>query len=167
MLKPVLIFAALVLVAALAVPDLVARFGPTASVPAPPPPQPPSETSGSYRIAADRSGHFLVQARIDGRDVEALVDTGATVVALTYEDARRIGAIGPADRFDDQVATANGIARARRVRLQSVRVGPITVSGIDALVAEPGALGVNLLGMSFLRRLQRFEVSGGLLLLER
>ncbi|MFK8253458.1 retropepsin-like aspartic protease family protein [Ancylobacter terrae] len=166
MLKPVLIFAALVLVAALAVPDLVARFGPPTTAPARPAPS-AAETSGSYRIAADRSGHFLVQARIDGRDVEALVDTGATVVALTYEDARRIGAIGPADRFDDRVATANGIARARRVRLASVRVGPITVSNIDALVAEPGALGVNLLGMSFLRRLQRFEVSGGLLLLER
>ncbi|QJP15270.1 TIGR02281 family clan AA aspartic protease [Starkeya sp. ORNL1] len=124
-------------------------------------------TGRRFRIAADPSGHFLVDALIDGRNVDVLVDTGATAVALRYEDARAMGLIRPSDDFDARVSTANGMARAKKVRLSRVRVGTITVSDVDALVTEPGALGVNLLGMSFLRRLARFEVSGGTLLLER
>ncbi len=72
-----------------------------------------------------------------------------------------MGLIRPSDDFDARVSTANGMARAKKVRLSRVRVGTITVSDVEALVTEPGALGVNLLGMSFLRRLARFEVSGG------
>lgn len=126
-----------------------------------------SSSGGKYRVAADRSGHFIVDARIEGRNLEAVIDTGATAVALRYEDARLLGLIKPTDAFDHRVSTANGVARARAVRLSSVRVGSITVSNVDALVTEPGALGINLLGMSFLRRLTRFEVSGGVLVLQR
>jgi aspartyl protease family protein len=173
MLRPILIFAAVVMAFAYLAPQYLSLDGREAAS---------SHAASSaratldgddggsgrhFRIVADPSGHFLVDALIEGRNVDALVDTGATAVALRYEDARAMGLVRPSDEFDARVSTANGIARARKVRLSRVRVGTITVSDVDALVTEPGALGVNLLGMSFLRRLARFEVSGGTLLLER
>ena len=96
-----------------------------------------------------------------------MVDTGATVVALRYEDARALGLVFPGDKFDARVRTANGEGRAKRVQLRSVTFGTITVRDVDALVLEQGALATNLLGMSFLRRLSRFEVQRGVLVLER
>jgi aspartyl protease family protein len=65
------------------------------------------------------------------------------------------------------VQTANGKARAHRVKLDSVRLGSISLGNVDALVMEEGALNTNLLGMSFLRRLSRYEVRDGSLVLER
>jgi aspartyl protease family protein len=96
-----------------------------------------------------------------------MVDTGATTVALRYEDARTLGLVSPGDKFDARVRTANGEGRGRRVQLRSVTFGTITIRDVDALVLEQGALGTNLLGMSFLRRLSRFEVQRGVLVLER
>lgn len=173
MLRPVLMFAAVAMAVAYFAPqylDLANRASTDAPAGASPRAVASDDHSGSgrrLRIAADPGGHFLVDALIEGRNVDALVDTGATAVALRYEDARAMGLIRPADEFDARVSTANGMAKAKRVRLSRVRVGTITVSDVDALVTEPGALGVNLLGMSFLRRLARFEVTGGTLLLER
>lgn len=173
MIRPLLLFAAVICAIAYLTPqylDLTA--GPPAAIEdaeARPTAEPARETGTGrrLRIAADRSGHFLVDAVIDGRTVDALIDTGATTVALRYEDARAMGLVRSAEGFDERVATANGIAKAKRVRLGRVRVGTLTVTGVDALVTEPGALGVNLLGMSFLHRLARFEIANGELLLER
>jgi len=179
MIRIVMIFASAVLVFAYVAPTALQGIGETdgeANSAAPPraasarvpEPAPDLKTIGNrFRVAADRSGHFLVDARINGRSVDAVVDTGATMVALRYEDARQMGLIKPSDAFDQRVGTANGVARARLVRLSSVKVGPVTVNDVDALVAAPGALGINLLGMTFLRRLARFEVSGSVLELER
>ncbi|MBK8007342.1 MAG: TIGR02281 family clan AA aspartic protease [Rhizobiales bacterium] len=122
---------------------------------------------GFVRIRSDRSGHHVTDVDFNGRRLRAIVDTGATLVALRYEDARALGLVTPSDRFDIQVSTANGSARAKRVQLRSVRIGSIQIENVEAMVLDQGALGQNLLGMSFLRRLARFEFKKGVLELER
>ncbi len=119
------------------------------------------------RISADRNGHYVSDIQVNGRTLRAIVDTGASLIALRYEDARALGLVFPGDRFDVGVRTANGAAQAHLVRLRSVRLGSISISDVDALVLGEGALGTNLLGMSFLKRLSRYEVRGSTLVLER
>lgn len=122
---------------------------------------------GLMRLDAGRSGQYNTDIEVNGRRFTALVDTGATQVALRYEDARALGLIFPGDKFDVQVRTANGIAKAKRVELRSVRLGTITIRDVEGLVMDQGLLGTNLLGMSFLKRLSRVEVQRGQLILER
>jgi aspartyl protease family protein len=119
------------------------------------------------RITADRRGHYISDIEVNGRTLSAIVDTGASLVALRYEDARTLGIVFPGDRFEVGVRTANGNAQGRMVRLRSVRLGAILLNEVDALVLSEGALGTNLLGMSFLKRLSRYEVKGSTLVLER
>lgn len=174
MLKAVLLFAGLVIAVAVAAPDMLNRFAaddaPAAAARAPdaaPPLAASLDHGGLVRLRADGRGHYVTPVEINHRRFEALVDTGASVVALRYEDARALGLVRPGDRFEVGVRTANGEGRARRVRLASVSVGTITLYDVDALVLEPGALATNLLGMSFLGRLARFEARRGELVLER
>ncbi len=126
-----------------------------------------NDAGGNVRIRSDRSGHFVTDVDFNGRRLRAVVDTGATLIALRYEDARTLGLITPGDRFDIKVSTANGTARAKRVHLRSVRVGSIQLENVEAMVLDDGALAQNLLGMSFLKRLARFEFKKGVLELER
>lgn len=126
-----------------------------------------ADHGGIMRIDADRRGHYTADIEVNGRRFGALVDTGATSVALRYEDARAMGLIFPGDNFDVQVRTANGIAKAKRVELRSVRLGTITVRDVEGIVMDQGLLGQNLLGMSFLKRLSKVEVQRGQLVLER
>jgi aspartyl protease family protein len=119
------------------------------------------------RVAADRAGHYLSDVQINGRNFSAMIDTGASLVALRYEDALALGLVHPGERFDVGVRTANGLAQALKVQLRSVRLGSIRVDDVDALVMDEGLLPTNLLGMSFLKRLKRFEVDRGTLVLER
>lgn len=126
-----------------------------------------ADHGGLVRIDADRRGHYSADIEINGRRLSSLVDTGATQVALRYEDARALGLVFPGDKFDVQVRTANGIARAKRVELRSVRLGTITIRDVEGLVMSEGLLGQNLLGMSFLKRLSKVEVQRGQLVLER
>ncbi|HEY7459309.1 MAG TPA: TIGR02281 family clan AA aspartic protease [Xanthobacteraceae bacterium] len=171
MFKVVLVLAAIAVAIALAAPDYLSRLasnGSAAVVTVREQPKPaPAVHGGIVRLAANRSGHYVSEIEINNRPVTAMVDTGATLVALRYEDARNIGVVFPGDKFDVAIRTANGEGRAKRVQLRSLSVGPITLRDVDALVVEQGALGVNLLGMSFLRRLSRFEVDRGTLVLER
>ena len=122
---------------------------------------------GHVRIPADRAGHYVTEAQINGRTFSTMVDTGASLVILRYEDARGLGLVYGSDKFDIIVSTANGAAKACRVKLYNVRLGSISLDDIDALVMEEGRLNTNLLGMSFLRRLSRYEVRGDTLVLER
>ena len=123
--------------------------------------------SGVVRLKADRRGHFVFTGKVDGRPVTFMADTGASIVALTYEDARRAG-LSPANLdFSARVSTANGIAKVAPVTLSRVRVGSITLRDVPAAVAEKGALDVNLLGMSFLGRLESFNLSGDELVLNQ
>jgi aspartyl protease family protein len=117
-------------------------------------------------IEAGRNGHFNTEAEVNGRQIEVMVDTGATVVALTYEDAERAGLYLNQGDFTRSVTTANGIARVAPVRLDRVSIGDITVRDVPAAVAEPGRLKTSLLGMSFLGRLSRFDMRSGLLVLQ-
>lgn len=126
-----------------------------------------NDAGGFVRIRSDYSGHYVSDVEFNGRRMRAIVDTGATLIALRYEDARNLGLITPSDRFDIKVSTANGTARAKRVTLRSVRLGSIRIENVEAMVLDEGALGQNLLGMSFLKRLTRFEFKKGVLELER
>ena len=117
------------------------------------------------RVRADRQGHFIVDAAINGRPVTLMADTGASVVVLSFEDAERLG-LSPRSRdFTGLAQTANGVSRIAPVTLDRVRIDNITLYGIQAAVAEPGALSGNLLGMSFLGKLSRFEMKGDELVL--
>ena len=110
--------------------------------------------------AIDKSpdGHYWAEAMVNGERVRFLVDTGATTVALTPEDARRLGYDPARLDYQFQVATAGGQARAAEVRLASVSVAGATVPDVDALVIERG-LPTSLLGMTYLGRLSRFEAT--------
>jgi aspartyl protease family protein len=117
------------------------------------------------RIGADASGHFMLEAAIDDRPVTMMADTGATLVVLSFEDAERLGLSPRSLDFSGRARTANGVAKVAPITLARLRVDDITLRDVPAVVAEPGALGVNLLGMSFLGRLKRFEMQRGELLL--
>jgi aspartyl protease family protein len=118
-------------------------------------------------VPRDSRGHFQVEARVDGRRLSFMVDTGASTIALTASAAARLGIHpGPRD-FTINVRTANGIARAAPVRLNMVEVGDLVVRDVAALVSADGVLSENLLGLSFLTKLRRFEYAHGKLVLEQ
>lgn len=111
-------------------------------------------------LRAARNGHFFAKAYINGRPINVMVDTGATRVALTYEDAQRIGLNMQPQDYTQKSRTANGIARTAPVTLRKVRIGDISVSNIRASVGEPGRLHITLLGMAFLRELKEVGIRG-------
>ena len=121
--------------------------------------------SQAVRIRKRRDGHFIVNAKVDGQAMSMLVDTGASTVVLREADAVRLGVNTRGLTYSVPVQTANGITYAAHVRLTSIEVGTIRVQGVDALVAKPGALHENLLGMTFLSRLRSYEFSGDFLTL--
>jgi aspartyl protease family protein len=117
-------------------------------------------------LKAGRNGHFNTEAEVNGRPIEVMVDTGATLVALSYEDAERAGIYLNNSDFNRSVSTANGVARIAPVTLDRVSIGDITVRNVPAAVAEPGRLKTSLLGMTFLSRLSRFDMRSGVLVLQ-
>lgn len=112
------------------------------------------------RLRADPRGHFIFDAAINDRQASFMADTGATLVVLTYEDAARLGLSPHSLDFSGVAETANGVSRVAPVMLDRVRVEDITVRDVPAAVAEKGALGTSLLGMSFLGRLKSFQMQG-------
>jgi aspartyl protease family protein len=127
----------------------------------------PSASLGTVvEIQAERNGHFNAEADINGRPIEVMIDTGATMVALSYEDAQRAGILLNDNDFTRAVSTANGIARVAPVTLDRVTIGDITVRDVPAAVAERGRLKTSLLGMSFLSRLSRFDMRSGRLVMQ-
>ena len=108
--------------------------------------------------AAD--GHYWAMGRSDAGSVRFLIDTGATRVSLTRADAEALGVGVDNLDFSETVQTPGGPARAARVTLDWLAVGPARLEGVEALVFEDG-LGASLLGMSYLGRLDRVAVSGG------
>jgi aspartyl protease family protein len=120
--------------------------------------------SRSLVIKATNGGHFEVEARVDGRRVHFIVDTGASTVVLRESDAARIG-VRPSSRdYSIKINTANGVGRAALVQLRTVEVGNIVVRDLPALVTRDDALGVNLLGMTFLSRVRWTHERGKLTL---
>ena len=117
-------------------------------------------------IEAERNGHFSAEADINGRSIPVMIDTGATMVVLSYEDAERAGLLLTDKDFTRAVSTANGTARVAPVTLDRVSIGNITVRDVPAAVAESGRLRTSLLGMTFLSRLSRFDMRAGRLVLQ-
>lgn len=125
-----------------------------------------ARSTSTVEVRAGANGHFTAMAVINGRSIPALVDTGASKVVLSYEDAERVGIfVRPVD-FTGQVHTANGVAKVVPIRLDSVSIGGITIHDLEAVVTEPGRLGTTLLGMTFIGRLHRAEIRGGILILQ-
>lgn len=122
--------------------------------------------SGTVTLPAGDYGHFRAEADINGRDIDVMVDTGASLVALTYEDARRAGILVKPSDFTHTAQTANGTARVAPVTIPRISIGDITVRNVAGVVSERGASERTLLGMSFLGRLSRVEMRGGTLVLQ-
>jgi len=122
--------------------------------------------SPSVALPRGPGGHYHADAQINGRSIPVMVDTGATLVALSYEDAQAAGIHVRPDEFRYVSQTANGQARFARVTLDQVRIGNVAVHNVAAAVSQPGKLGTTLLGMSFLGQL-RMEMKNGLLVLEQ
>jgi aspartyl protease family protein len=122
----------------------------------------PQSSAASITKAAD--GHFWAQASINGHAVRLLVDTGASAVALTGDDARRLGFDPATLNYGYAVQTANGVAHAARVTLPSVSVAGARVDNVEAFVIDHG-LESSLLGMTYLGRLSRFEATPSALIL--
>ncbi len=89
-----------------------------------------------------------------------MTDTGATYVALSYEAAQKLGLAPQNLRFNGRSTTANGVARVASIVLNSIKIGDIAVKDVQAVIAEPGRMTQNLLGMSFIRQLSGFELNG-------
>ena len=105
---------------------------------------------GSITLQADSQGHYITLGQINGGSIRMLVDTGATLISLPAADAVRLG-IDYRRGQPGFVTTANGSAAIYRVKLESVRLGDLQLSQVDAAVQETG-LPFALLGMSFLSR---------------
>ncbi|GJD46470.1 hypothetical protein AFCDBAGC_4352 [Methylobacterium cerastii] len=132
----------------------------------PAPAAPPSSSAPSaIALNADRNGHFLADALVDGRSLRMMVDTGATACSFTEEAAARLGLVLTPRDFTQPVMTANGVVRVAPVRIGMIRIGPVTVRDVEAVVVPGGSLGTNLLGMSFLKRVRDFSIAGGTLTL--
>jgi len=108
----------------------------------------------SVVVSADSQGHFLVSGMINGAaSVRFLVDTGASLVSISADDARRAG-INYLAGQRGMTQTASGVAPVYRVKLDVLKVGDITVYNVDAAVHTSGQLPIALLGMSFLNRME-------------
>ncbi len=124
------------------------------------------QLNAATELKAGDLGHFTVMAEINGRNVKVMVDTGASAVALSYEDARDIG-LHPANLdYNVPVSTANGVTKAAGVSLDKVEIDGVRVSDVQGLVLPEGVLSGSLLGMSFLSKLKSFKVEDGVLYLK-
>ncbi len=109
-------------------------------------------------IRKQRDGHFVVTAELNGNSLPMLVDTGASRIALSYEDAERIGINVQSLSFNQRILTANGATMAASTMLRDVAVGPIIRQDVAASVAQRGALAESLLGMNFLSTLSSIRM---------
>ncbi len=115
-------------------------------------------------IEADPRGHYFVDADIGGREIRFLVDTGASMVALSEEDADTIGYPIHQLEYSGRVNTANGVARVAPIMIDEITIGDNVVRNVQGAVIE-GHTGKSLLGMTFLRKLAGFEVKNNQLFL--
>ena len=119
----------------------------------------------TVEIARGGGGGFSVATQVNGARIAMVLDTGASAVVLTQEAARAAGLPLEVLNYSVNVETANGRARAAPVTLDRVSIGGITERSVPALIAQPGQLRTNLLGMSFLNRLESWEVRGDKLMM--
>lgn len=118
-------------------------------------------------VSADPSGHFFVEPTLDGRRIRMLVDTGASLVTLSHEDAELMLLRLASGDYTQKVATANGAVSAAPIHIAEMQIGGIVVRNVEALVLPPGRLKTSLLGMTFLKRLSSFAITDGHLVLRQ
>jgi aspartyl protease family protein len=136
----------------------------TVAMNATPTPVSASPSARNVVLTKGRNGHFEVEARVDGRRLEFLVDTGASHIALRESAAAQLGIYPRPSDYTVRVSTANGVTKAALVQLRSVEVGDIVVRDVPAIVHSDQGLGVNLLGMSFLSRVRWTHERGKLVI---
>ncbi|HEX6840157.1 MAG TPA: TIGR02281 family clan AA aspartic protease [Stellaceae bacterium] len=142
-----------------------------APIPAVPKPRPavarptPAVTDTPLTYRADASGHFYVTALVNGAPIRFMIDTGASVVTLTPDDARAAGIFMDSLQYTESMSTANGEARAAQTSLRDVRLDQLFVDDVAAVVME-NPMPVSLLGMSFLRRLRGYSIKDGVLTID-
>lgn len=116
-------------------------------------------------LSAGSGGHFMTSGQINGRTVQLMVDTGATMVSLSTQDAERVGLAYKSGQ-PVQMSTANGVVPGWRLKLHSVRLGDVVVYEVDAIVTT-GSMPFVLLGNSFLTRFQMNRVNDQMILEKR
>lgn len=178
MLRFAIVVAGGAVILALITTDLASSFitaGAQSSAPARPAPfkadvasvAPAPNGYAEAEIVADAGGQYATDVEVNGQMVRMMVDTGATMVVISYDTASRLGMAPVASDYTGRVRTANGVAAVAPVTLREVTVGPVYVGDVKALVADRSAGAVNLLGMSFLKRLASVEQRDGKLVLRQ
>lgn len=122
--------------------------------------------SGEIELSRAADGHFYATLDVNGAPVRFVVDTGATGIVLTSADAERAGLVLSDLAFFSEAMTANGPVRTAPVKLDSLALGPVVDRDVQAFV-NSGEMDTSLLGMSYLQRYERIEISGRQLVLER
>jgi aspartyl protease family protein len=118
----------------------------------------PRVATRAVQIARGQGGEFALQAKINGVNAPMVIDTGATSVVLSYETAKAIGLPLELLEYDVDVETAGGHTKAARLTLDRLAIGKLVERSVPALVVPHGQMKTNLLGMSFLDRLESWEV---------
>ncbi|MBA4339468.1 TIGR02281 family clan AA aspartic protease [Hyphomonas sp.] len=128
----------------------------------------PAPSAGSRAAFIDREddGHFWTRADVSGTQVKFMVDTGASIVALTYFDAQRLGLKPEELDFDSEIRTAGGITYGAPVTLESIRVGKVEIENVNAVILRT-ELEQSLLGMTFLGELHSYEVRQGQMIIRQ
>jgi len=130
-------------------------------------PEPAIQAQGRAAfIDRETDGHFWTNADVSGTQVRFMVDTGASIVALTYFDAQRLGLKPEELNFDAEIRTAGGSVLGAYVTLSSIRIGEVEVENVHAVILRT-ELGQSLLGMSFLGELQAYEVRRGQMIIRQ
>jgi aspartyl protease family protein len=119
----------------------------------------------AVQIARGPGGEFALQAKINGVNAPMVIDTGATSVVLTYETAKAAGLPLELLEYDVDVETAGGHTKAARLTLDRLAIGKLVERSVPALVVPHGQMKTNLLGMSFLDRMESWEVRADRLML--
>jgi len=117
-----------------------------------------STDDGSIALDRDSDGHFYADVRINGNPVHMLIDTGASGIALSGDDARAAGLATSIGMNDVVGEGADGAVHGEYVKLDRVELGPLTASGLDAVVLNSGTQ--SLLGQSFLSKYSSVQIEG-------
>lgn len=128
----------------------------------------PAVSPGSRAAFIDKEndGHFWTRADVGGTQVKFMVDTGASIVALTYFDAQRLGLKPEELDFDSEIRTAGGLTYGAPVTLPSIRVGRVIIKDVPAVILRT-ELEQSLLGMTFLGELHSYEVRQGQMIIRQ
>jgi aspartyl protease family protein len=124
-----------------------------------------SDSNGNVTVSRAMDNHFLIRASVNGVDASFIFDTGASAVSLTQSTAMRAGLDPNKLVYSKMISTANGRTMVAPVMIDRLAIGDLVERNIPAMVAKPGSLDTNLLGMTFLNRLKSFEVQSDRLIL--